>query len=84
MAVDFDGHASLAEKEGVGIARRGGSRGGKWGDGMVAAARHGVARDSDAAGEVGCGREGRWWPKERAAVVADEGYGYDCNCWSRG
>ncbi|RRT55563.1 hypothetical protein B296_00006726 [Ensete ventricosum] len=42
--------------------------------------------------EVGYGREGRkvwmrlrlgrWWPKERAAVVAGEGY--DCYCWSRG
>ncbi|RZS25684.1 hypothetical protein BHM03_00058918 [Ensete ventricosum] len=52
---------------------------GRW-DGSSSKACCAVARDSDAAGELGCVREGRWWPKERAAVVADEGYGYGSNC----
>ncbi|RRT61039.1 hypothetical protein B296_00021701 [Ensete ventricosum] len=46
--------------------------------------------DSGAVGKVGCGHEGskvrmrlrlrlgRWWPKERAVVVADEGCGPQC------
>ncbi|RWW42160.1 hypothetical protein BHE74_00052304 [Ensete ventricosum] len=51
-----------------------GSRGDKWGDGMAATTSHGaVAGDSSAVGEVGYGREEKWWPKERAAVVAEAG-----------
>ncbi|RRT54420.1 hypothetical protein B296_00030533 [Ensete ventricosum] len=56
---------------------------GRW-DGSGGKAWYTTVGDNGVAGEVGCNREGRWWPKETTAVVADEGCDCDCNCWKVG